>query len=50
MIKVKDTQICVKNLKMKRKRGQFFLIFWSGDSNPQIFSNFPASDFNFHGI
>ena len=35
MVKDKDMQFCMKNLKMKRKR-----------TNPKIFSNFYALDLN----
>jgi hypothetical protein len=49
---IKDTQICVKNLKMKRKKGQknFLKNFdlREQEFEPQIFSNFPAHDLNFH--
>jgi hypothetical protein len=33
MVKIKDTQFCVKNLKMKRKKDKNILTFRSGDSN-----------------
>ena len=48
MVKIKDTQFCVKNLKMKRKKGQkcFDLPEWG--FKPQTFSNFPAHNLNFH--
>ena len=42
MVKVKDTQLCVKNLKLK------FELPEQG-FEPQIFSNFPAHNLNFHG-
>jgi hypothetical protein len=45
MVKIKDTQFCVKNLKMKRKKDK---IPERGFA-PQIFINFPAHDLNFHG-
>ena len=32
----------------ERKKDKIFLTFLSMDSNPQIFSNFPAHDLNFH--
>jgi hypothetical protein len=48
MVKVKDTQFCVKNLKMKRKEKKKFDVPERG-FEPQIFGNFPAHDLNFHG-
>ena len=48
MVKHKDVQFFMENLKMNRKRTKTFLTYQSGDSNPQIFSNFPAHDLNFH--
>ena len=41
MVKIKDTQFCVKNLKMKRKKNKNFLTFLSGDSNPRFSVFFP---------
>jgi hypothetical protein len=41
MVKIKDTQFCEKNLKMKRKKDKNVLTFWSGDLNPR-FSVIPA--------
>ena len=41
MIKIKDTQFCVKNFKMKRKKDTFFLTFWSRDLNPRLSVIFP---------
>ena len=49
MVKIKDTQFCVKNLKMKRKKGQKNFDLPERGFEPQIFSNFPAHDLNFHG-
>ena len=49
MVKIKDTQFRVKNLKMKRKKGQHFFDLPEWVFEPQIFSNFPAHDLNFHG-
>ena len=51
MVKVKDSQFSVKNLKMKRKKDKTFLTFQSGDLKikqfePQIFSNFPRFEFS----
>ena len=37
VVKIKDIHFCVKNLKMKRKKNNFFLTFQSGKLNP-IFS------------
>ena len=34
MVKIKDTQFCVKNLKMKKDK--IVLTFRSGDSNPRF--------------
>jgi hypothetical protein len=34
MVKIKDTQFCMENLRMKIKKGKIFLTFWSRDSNP----------------
>ena len=36
---LKGAKFFVKNLKRKRKKNKIFLIFWSGELNPQIFSN-----------
>ena len=47
MIKIKDTQFCVNNLKMKRKKGQFFFDLPERGFKLQIFNNFPAHDLNF---
>ena len=49
MVKIKDTQFCVKNLKMKRKKGQNFFGLLEQGFEPQIFRNYPAHDLNFHG-
>ena len=49
MVKIKDTQFCVKILKMKRKKGQNFFDLPERGFKPQIFSHFPAHDLNFHG-
>ena len=45
MLKVKNTQFCVENLKKKR---QFFFDLPELGFEPQIFSNFPGHDLNFH--
>ena len=49
MVKIKDTQFCVKNLKMKRKKNQKKFDLPERGFESQIFSNFPAHDLNFHG-
>ena len=50
MVKIKDTQFCVKNLKMKKKKkGQQFFDLPERGFEPQSANNFPAHDFNFHG-
>ena len=41
MIKIKDTQFCVKNWKWKEKKDNKFLTFQSGDSNPRFSVTFP---------
>ena len=41
MIKDKDMQFCMKNLKMKRKKGQKNLTFPNGDLNPGFLIKFP---------
>ena len=50
MVKFKDTQSCVENLKMKRKKDKHFFDLPEQGFEPQIFSNFPAHDLNFHGM
>ena len=47
MVKFKDTQFYVKNLKRKRKKNKKFLTFRSGDLNPRFSVIFPAQDLNF---
>ena len=47
MVKINDTQFCVKHLKMKRKKGQKTFDLPVRGFEPQIFSNFPAHDLNF---
>ena len=49
MIKIKDTQFSVKNLKRKRKKDKKCFDLLEKGFEPQIFSNFPAHDLNFHG-
>ena len=36
MVKNKDMQFSMENLKMKRKKGKNFLTFQSGDLNPRF--------------
>ena len=48
MVKIKDTQFCVKNLKNEKKEQKKFDLPERG-FEPQIFSNFPVHDLNFHG-
>ena len=48
MVKNKDMQFFIDNLKMKRKTDKNFLTFPERGFEPQIFSNFPAHDLNFH--
>ena len=45
MVKNKDMQFIMENLKMKRKKDKKFLPSKAG-FEPQIFSNFPAHDLN----
>ena len=46
MAKIKDTQYCLKNLKMKRKKDKKYLTFRSGDSNPRFSVIFPLFEFS----
>ena len=46
MLEIKDIYFCEKNLKMKKKTKDFDLP--KQGFEPQIFSNFPAHDLNFH--
>ena len=43
MVNIKDTQFSVKNLKVKRKKDNIFLTFWSRDSNPRFSVIFPPT-------
>ena len=44
MIKIKDTQFCVKHLKMKRRNDKKnFLTFQGGKSNPRFSVIFPPT-------
>ena len=49
MVKDKDMQFFMENLKIKRKKDKKILAFQSMGFEPQIFSDFPAHDLNFHG-
>ena len=49
IIKDKDMQFFMEYLKMKRKKGQKNFDLPEQGFEPQIFSNFPAHDLNFHG-
>ena len=49
MVKNKDMQFFMENLKMKSKKRQNFFDLPEWGFEPQIFSNFPAHDLNFHG-
>ena len=49
MVKNKDMEFFMENLKMKRKKGQKNFDLPERGFEPQIFSNFPAHDLNFHG-
>ena len=42
-------QFFMENLKGKRKKGQKNFDFPEWGFEPQVFSNFPAHDLNFHG-
>ena len=47
-VKIKAIYFCVKNLKMKRNKNKKFFVLLERGFEPQIFSNFPAYDLNFH--
>ena len=49
MVKNKDMQFFMGNLKMKIKRDKNSFDLPERVFEPQIFSNFPAHDLNFHG-
>ena len=49
MVKNKDMQFFMENLKMKRKKDKKNFDLPERGFEPQIFSNFPAHDLNFHG-
>ena len=48
MVKNKDMQFLMENLKMKRKKGENFFGLPEQGFEPQIFRNFPAHDLKFH--
>ena len=48
MVKNNDVQFFYGEFKNEKKKGQNFLTFQRG-FEPQIFSNFPGHDLNFHG-
>jgi hypothetical protein len=48
MVKDKDMQFFMENLEMKTKKGQKKFDLPERGFEPQIFSNFPAHDLNFH--
>ena len=48
MVKNKDMQFLMENLKMKRKKRQNIFDFPERGFEHQIVSNFPAHDLNFH--
>ena len=48
MAKNKDMQLFMENLKMKRKKEQKSFDLPEQGFEPQIFSNFPTHDLNFH--
>ena len=49
MVKHIDIQFGMKNLKMNRKRTKKIFDLPERGFEPQIFSNFPVHDLNFHG-
>ena len=49
MIKNKDVQVFMENLRIEKKKAQTFFDLPEQGFEPQIFSNFPAHDLNFHG-
>ena len=48
MIKNKDVQVFMENLRIEKKKAQTFFDLPKRGFEPQIFSNFPAHDLNFH--
>ena len=49
MIKFKYTQFLCEEFENKKKKEQNFFDLPERGFEPQIFSNFPAHDLNFHG-
>ena len=49
MVKIKDTQFCDGEFENEKKKGQKIFDLLECGFEPQIFSNFPAHDLNFHG-
>ena len=49
MVKNKDMQFFMEDLKMNRRRTKYFFDLPDRGFEPQIFSNFPTHDLNFHG-
>ena len=49
MDKNKDMQFFIGNLKIEKEKGQNNFDILERGFEPQIFSNFPAHDLNFHG-
>ena len=49
MVKNKDMQFFMENLKMKRKKDKIFFDLPERGFEPQIFSNFATHDLNFCG-
>ena len=48
MVKNKDMQFLIENLKMKREKDKKKIDFPGREFEHQIFNNFPAHDLNFH--
>jgi hypothetical protein len=48
MVKNKDMQFFMENLKMERKKDKHFFDLPEQGFEPQICSSFPAHDLNFH--
>ena len=49
MVKNKDMQFFMENLKMKRKKDKKFFDLPEWGFEPQISSNIPVHELNFHG-
>ena len=48
MVKIKDTQVLCEEFENEKKKGQTIFDLPERGFEPQIFSNFPAHDLNFH--